>query len=194
MMRTLLSIFAFSALASATTYHLTVFAPGTDVDGALLNAAGQGFYAGVSGPATYCPQSVSNCPEVQGTLVHESMSGMAVTVPGGQKIFVSSTGQVQYVQAHSAYIPPGSFAGGWYNKTIVSDCEPNRDVVDFLSTDGSNFGGVKLCRDVPEFMAGTGASYVLYAATTGFNRTDCVDTLGLTLHGHEVESGCWQYI
>lgn len=70
---------SYSTAVSATAYFITVFAPGTEVDGTLLNAAGQGFYAGTSGPATYCPPSVKSCPQVQGTLVYAGLTGMAVS-------------------------------------------------------------------------------------------------------------------
>ncbi|KAI2463560.1 hypothetical protein F4781DRAFT_426282 [Annulohypoxylon bovei var. microspora] len=174
-------ILACSGLASATTYFLTVFAPDTNIDGALLNAAGQGFYTGTSGPATYCPDEIGKkCPEVQ--------------VPGGQSIYVTSSGQVEYARAHSASVPEGSFIGGWYNKTIISDCEPTRYVKDFLATDGSNIGGVRLCPDIESWMSGTGASYRLYAGTRDFNLTDCIDAVGLNLNAVSADVGCWQYI
>ncbi|KAI1387196.1 uncharacterized protein F4822DRAFT_443992 [Hypoxylon trugodes] len=193
-MKLLLPLAAYSTVASATTYFLTVFAPDTSIDGALLEAAGQGFYAGTSGPATYCPQNVGLCPKVQGTLVYAGLTGMAVQVPGGQSIYVAPKGQVQYMQAHSASVPQGSFTGGWFNKTVLSDCAPPRDVLDFLSTDGSGIGGIALCPDVEAFMAGTGASHRLYAHTPGFNLTNCIDAIGLTLHGTTAEVGAWQYI
>ncbi|KAI1644656.1 uncharacterized protein F4817DRAFT_367408 [Daldinia loculata] len=189
----LLSLFlAYSTLASATTYFLTVFAPDTEVDGALLNAAAQGFYTGISGPETYCPKGIS-CPDVQGSLVYDGLTGMAVEVPGGQAIYVAPSGQIEYTQAHSAYEPAGSLTGGWFNKTVLSDCDPARDVLDFLPVDGSSTGGIKLCPQIEEYMAGTGASYRLYAGTAGFNLSGCVDAVGLNLHGVAADYGCWQY-
>ncbi|XDG05956.1 hypothetical protein ABKA04_005571 [Annulohypoxylon sp. FPYF3050] len=194
-MQVLILILAYSALASATAYFLTVFAPDTNIDGAALNAAGQGFYSGTSGPATYCPEDVGKrCPEVQGTLVYSGMTGMAVAVPGGQSIYVSPSGTVEYTRAHSTAIPPGSFIGGWFNKTILSDCEPTRYVMDFVSTDGTNIGGVKLCPNIESWMSGTGASYRLYVGTKNFNQTNCHDAVGLNLNPVEADVGCWQYI
>ncbi|KAI1452091.1 hypothetical protein F4805DRAFT_55737 [Annulohypoxylon moriforme] len=188
-------VLAYSALASATTYFLTVYSPDTNVDGALLNAAGQGFYTGTSGPATYCPSEIGNkCPEVQGTLVYGGLTGMAVEVPGGQQIYVGPSGSVEYSRAHSTYIPPGSFTGGWYNKTVLSDCEPTRYIFDFVSPDGTNFGGVKLCPNIESWMSGTGASYRLYVGTPSFNLTNCIDVMGLNLNARDVDFGCWQYI
>ncbi|KAI8964498.1 hypothetical protein F5Y11DRAFT_363789 [Daldinia sp. FL1419] len=183
---------AISPFVSATTYFLTVFAPNTEVDGALLNAAAQGFYAGISGPSTYCPQGVT-CPDVQGSLVYAGLTGMAVAVPGGQAIYVAPSGQIEYTQAHSAYEPPGALTGGWFNKTVVSECDPARDVLDFLPVDGSSSGGIKICPQVEEYMAGTGASYRLYAGTAAFNLTDCINAIGLNMHGVAANYGCWQY-
>ena len=78
MICSLLLFLAYSTLASATTYFLTVFAPNTEIDGALLNAAAQGFYAGLSGPATYCPQGFT-CPDTQSSLVYAGLTAMAVS-------------------------------------------------------------------------------------------------------------------
>ncbi|OTA94185.1 hypothetical protein M434DRAFT_384293 [Hypoxylon sp. CO27-5] len=189
-----LVLLAYSAVASATSYFLTVYAPNTEVDGGLFQAAGQGFYTGTSGPATYCPDNVKPCPEVQGTLVHAGLTGMAVAVPGGQAIYVAPSGAVEYARAHSSYIPEGSIIGGWFNKTVVSDCDPTISVLDFLSTDGSNIGGVKVCPDIESWMDGTGASFRLYAGTKGFNLTNCVDAVGLHLNPVAADVGCWQYI
>ena len=46
----------------------------------ILNAAGQTFYTGTSGPATYCPTNVgAQCPQVAGTLVTQDFEAMAVS-------------------------------------------------------------------------------------------------------------------
>lgn len=84
-------LLAYSAITSATTFFPTVFAPGTNLDGALLNAANQGFYTSIEGPSTYCPSSVKDCPKVQGTLVFAGMSGMAVGLPFLLLLFLSCT-------------------------------------------------------------------------------------------------------
>ncbi|KAI1503471.1 hypothetical protein F5X99DRAFT_407053 [Biscogniauxia marginata] len=194
-MRSFLPTLAFSALASATTYSISIFAPDTVVDGAHLNAADQTFYTGISGPATYCPTNQESCPNTHETLVYAGLTGMAVQVPGGQAIYVHPSGLVQYTRAHSASIPPGSFVGGWYNVTIVSNCMLSVQVLNFLPPDGLvTPGGVTLCPGVPESMAGMGASYALYAKTRGFNRTNCVDAIGLLLVGSIEEVGSWQYL
>ncbi|KAI1763878.1 hypothetical protein GGR53DRAFT_342593 [Hypoxylon sp. FL1150] len=187
----------FAAAASATTYFLTVYAPGTEVDGALINAASQGFYLSLDGPSTYCPTNVANCPKVEGTLVNGGMTAMAVQVPGGQQIYAAVDGQVQFTKAHSSSTPPGSLVGGWFNKTVVvSDCdeEPPRYVFDYLAPDGSNKGGVKICPDVPAAIRDTGAGYSLYVGTKAFNESFCIDAVGLNLMPKNVSIGAWQYV
>ncbi|KAI1840347.1 hypothetical protein JX265_000735 [Neoarthrinium moseri] len=184
---------ALATLASATTYRLTVFAPGTVIDGADVEAATNGFYLGLLEPSTYCPSKVGTCPPVQGTLVYEGMSGMAVEVPGGQQIYVDSSGMVKYTQAHSSYVPQGAFITGWFNKTVVSSCEPAVHVVDFLAADGMGSGGILLCRDVQSFMDGTGASYQLFVQTAQLDASSCVPAIGLLQHESAAQYGAWQY-
>ncbi|KAI1637908.1 hypothetical protein F4809DRAFT_640015 [Biscogniauxia mediterranea] len=196
-MRLPLSVLAFSApLASATTYSISVFAPDTVVDGAQLNAAGQSFYTGISGPSTYCPASQgAACPSTHKTLVYANLAGMAVEVPGGQTVYVQAGGKVQYTRAHSSYIPGGSLVGGWRNLTVVSDCAMPLQVLGFAHpADTGGGGGVALCPDIPDSMGDTGASYALYAKTAGFNQTNCVDAVGLLLVGDIAEAGSWQYL
>ncbi|ORY61528.1 uncharacterized protein BCR38DRAFT_411394 [Pseudomassariella vexata] len=183
-----------AALASAESFSISVYSPGTEIHGANLDAAALGFYSGMSGPATYCPPEVGTyCPPVEGSLVTFGMGGMAVEVPGGQFIYVSPTGQVKYTQAHSNDMPPGSFFRGWFEKTVISECEPTIEVIDFLTNDGSNIGGLMLCPDISSFMTGTGASYQLYAKTPNFSLTNCVEAVGLVMHSNDASVGCWEY-
>ncbi|KAH8666595.1 hypothetical protein BX600DRAFT_549642 [Xylariales sp. PMI_506] len=189
-----LSLLVWIAITTATTYRLTVYAPGTTIDGAKLDASGFAFYTGLSSPATYCPINViSDCPPVLGTLVFEGLSAMAVQVPGGQFVYVDPSGLVSYAQAHSTYYPNGSYIGGWFNKTVVSDCAPTIQVLDFLTNDGSDVGGILLCPDIPDWMLGSGASYRLYATTPDFNTANCIEAVGLIQHGNADNFGCWEY-
>ncbi|KAI1812423.1 hypothetical protein GGS20DRAFT_24563 [Poronia punctata] len=178
------------------SYSISVFAPGTTVHGAQLNAGDAGFYTGLTGPMTSCPMEPEECPPVEGTLVSPLMGGMKVVVPGGQSIFVQVDGQVKYSIPHSAYIPPGALVGRFYTKKVQyqsSKCKAPResDVLDF--SDGAGHGGLTLCPDIPDEMAGTGASFVLYAKTAGFNLTDCSDIKGLTMTKSDANFGCFQY-
>ena len=79
-MRFLMFLASAGVVSASATYSLAVFAPDTKVDGESLNAAGQSFYTGTSGPATYCPSdNAYECPEVQGTLVTRGLNSMAVS-------------------------------------------------------------------------------------------------------------------
>ncbi|KAI0016790.1 hypothetical protein F4780DRAFT_782929 [Xylariomycetidae sp. FL0641] len=188
------AVSGFATVASATTYFVAMFAPGTEIHGAHLQAAGSAFYTGLSRPSTFCPPSVKSCPEVHGTLVYDGMAGMAVAVPGGQKIYVRPDGKVEFAQAQKELIPAGSFIGGWYNKTVVQGCGQATEVVDFRSTDGSNISGVALCPNPPSSLARTGASYTLYAHTADSSLDFCTEAIGLTLIGIDEKFGAYQYI
>ncbi|KAI0168852.1 hypothetical protein GGR52DRAFT_493622 [Hypoxylon sp. FL1284] len=197
-------VLAYLAVAaSATSYFLTVFAPGTEVDGAIINAAGNGFYLSLDGPSTYCPTFVKDCPVVQGTLVKDDLTAMAVEVPGGQQIYTAADGEVRFMSAHSNQMSPGATVGGWFNETVVaapSTCasgddaaQPPRFVFDFQPPDRSGAGGVKICPDVPQSARDTGAGYALYVGTRAFNQSFCVDAVGLNLVPRDVEVGAYQY-
>ncbi len=73
-------ILAIFALPAAATYSLNVCAPGTAVDGMVINAASQSLYAGVNvQPSTYCPIG-RQCPPDEGTLVYDQLTAMAVSI------------------------------------------------------------------------------------------------------------------
>lgn len=74
-------LLALSGSAAAASYSLTIVAPDTVVNNAQLEAAGLGFYTGLDGPSTYCPEVGNDCPPVEGTLVWGPMASMAVSLP-----------------------------------------------------------------------------------------------------------------
>lgn len=83
-MRSSLILVTSAALASATGYSITAYAPGTQIGGALFHAAALSFFTGMRGPATYCPDTVEAqgaCPPVVGTLVEAGMTAMHVCTP-----------------------------------------------------------------------------------------------------------------
>ncbi len=115
-------------------------------------------------------------------------------VPRGQQVYISPGGRIKYTMAHSDFKPKGSYVDGWFNKTVVQKCGPTIEVLDWLATDGSNSGGIALCPKVAEFLAGTGASYALYARTPQFNQPNCIDLVGLVQHISNASYGAWQYM
>ncbi|KAI0142887.1 hypothetical protein GGR57DRAFT_508487 [Xylariaceae sp. FL1272] len=186
---------AFANLASAVgnSSTISVFAPGTQVDEAVVNAKGSGFFTGLTGPGTYCPLDPSQCPPVRGTLIVGLLGGMATEVPGGQQIYVQPDGQIKFTVAHSAGMAPGSLLDGWFLKTVVSDCAADVVVADFKPHDGSSDGGVTLCPDVPPFLESSGAQFSVYAKTEAFNVTGCTDIVGLVLTDTQFQYGAWEY-
>lgn len=73
-------VLVLGALTSAATFRITIYAPGTIIDSADLDASGNAFYTGLTGPSTYCPSQIGRrCPAPQGTLVYQGMTGMAVS-------------------------------------------------------------------------------------------------------------------
>lgn len=74
----ILSLLSLAAAAGATSFTLSAYAPGTEVDGAVLNAAGSAFYTGITGPATYCPLELG-CPNIGETVVYDGLTAMAVS-------------------------------------------------------------------------------------------------------------------
>ncbi|KAI1260120.1 hypothetical protein F5Y18DRAFT_432468 [Xylariaceae sp. FL1019] len=186
---------AFTSLASAAglSSTISVFAPGTQVDGAVINAESSGFFTGLKAPGTYCPLDPSQCPAVRGTLIVGLLGGMATEVPGGQQIYVQADGQVKFVEPHSAYLPPGSLLEGWFRKTLKSNCAADVVVADFLPLDGSSDGGVTLCPDVPPFLSSSGAQFSVYVKTKAFNLTGCIDAVGLVLTDTQFQYGAWEY-
>ncbi|KAI0808483.1 hypothetical protein GGR55DRAFT_193508 [Xylaria sp. FL0064] len=185
----LLSYLATATLASAEAFQISAFAPNTNADGAILQATENSFATQLDGPSTYCPlKPNSTCPKVIGTLVSGNMEAMAVEVPGGQRIYVQADGQVKYSAPHSNYIPPDAIIGGWYHKSIVSDClgPAARDVVDF--SDGKGHGGLALC--VLDTLT-KGLS--LFAKTAGFGEEGCTEMGGLSLTLSASNVGSWEY-
>ncbi|TGJ85008.1 hypothetical protein E0Z10_g3753 [Xylaria hypoxylon] len=181
---------ATATLVSADAFSMRVFAPDTAFDAAVLHATENRIVTGLEAPSTYCPlKPESSCPNVTGTLVTRNMEAMAVEVPGGQQIYVQADGQVKYSIPHSSYIPLGSITGGWFHKSLVSEClaPASRDVVDFF--DGNGHGGVVLCPS--EWSTD---SLTLYAKTADFAESDCHEIGGLILAQSISKIGCWEYL
>ncbi|KAI0904373.1 hypothetical protein F4823DRAFT_634454 [Ustulina deusta] len=180
---------ATATLVSATAFQVFVFAPNKNLDGAILHAAQNGFATQLDGPSTYCPlKPADSCPKVVGTLVSQDMEAMAVEVPGGQQIYVEADGQVKYSIPHANNIPPDATVGGWFHKSIVSEClgPAARDVVDF--SDGKGHGGLALCPSDLSIK-----SLTLFAKTAGFKESNCTDIGGLNLALAKSEVGSWEY-
>ncbi|KAI1178334.1 hypothetical protein F4777DRAFT_114293 [Nemania sp. FL0916] len=180
-----------AASTSASAFSITAFVPSNSLDGAVIHASDSGFHSGLTKPTTYCSlHPASKCPKVAGTLVSENMEHMAVSVPGGQQIYVQPDGQVQYTIPHSADRPPGSIVGCWHRKTSTFsyNIPQAHDVLDFDDSRGHK--GLALC---PHTNSTKGGTHMLYARTKDFNVKSCVDVVGLTLTKSDANVGCWEY-
>ncbi|KAF2972618.1 hypothetical protein GQX73_g934 [Xylaria multiplex] len=184
---------AVATLVSADAFSISVFAPNTDFDGAVLHGINNCLATKLEGPSCYCPLTPeSSCPKVAGTLVTQSTKAMAmaVQVPGGQSIYVhGDNGQVKYSTPHSNYIPPGSIGSGWYHKIVVSEClaPQSREVIDF--DDGNGHSGLVLCPST-----WSADSLTLYAKSAKFSESGCHEIGGLSLIASEYHIGCWEYL
>ncbi|CAK7272632.1 hypothetical protein SEPCBS119000_005228 [Sporothrix epigloea] len=102
-------------LAAGTPFSLYVSNPAVmSLDGMTVGACGQQWNAG-NKTCSYCPKGAS-CPSSPSTvMLAPSGSGpvaMDASAPGGQSVYIDSTGAVGYTQAHSASAPANSTSSG----------------------------------------------------------------------------------
>ena len=70
-----------TAQVSPGQFTLTVYQPGSPLDGQVVNAAAEALYLGLKGPSSYCPVTdVSLCPAGNQT-IFAGMSAMFVSSP-----------------------------------------------------------------------------------------------------------------
>ncbi|RHZ65698.1 putative IgE binding protein [Aspergillus thermomutatus] len=115
-MRLMLLTF-LAALAAAENQTLTPFevrasAPGTPIHNRMMTASNLTFFLNGQ-TASFCPLQ-TGCPSGNHTVLNANASSLDVLVPGGQQIYASPDGAVHYTQAHSAFIPPGSSTGPFF--------------------------------------------------------------------------------
>lgn len=181
----------FTLFTTAVAQILTASLPGSKLDGLTVEASGQAFYIGGNGPATYCPTQVEPyCPNVTGTFF-AGLGALYVEVPGGQQVYIRENGAMAFTQAHSAYVPPGSYYGGFVSVTIVSACAAPITVLTWKAPDESTEGAFACPVPPPSVVL----EYQIFVKTPAFNRTDCVRLFGLLPHALPAGSsfGAWQY-
>jgi hypothetical protein len=140
-LRPLLPIATWASVVAASIFQITIFDTNSTLNGQAVNAAGGAFYLGLSEPGSYCP-SGTQCPEVTTTLfagldalwvyfsfiswprfrIITDKSCVQVEVPGGQQVYVTTSGEISFTQAHSASLPSDVAQGAFTNITVVSDC------------------------------------------------------------------------
>jgi hypothetical protein len=127
-------------------------------------------------------------------------------VPGGQDTYVNVDGLVAITVQHEHEIPPGAYweYEGWTWTGLPVDqppflhgCPQNNSMYNCSSPTGywnfkapnATVGGVKVC---PNEYDNTTMS--IYAVTPAFNRTGCVDLMGLGIHPYSgVNPPVWAY-
>ncbi|CAK7564079.1 MAG: hypothetical protein SEPTF4163_001962 [Sporothrix epigloea] len=102
-------------LASGTPFSLIVSNPAVmALDGMTVGACDQQFNAG-NKTCSYCPQGAA-CPASASTvLLAPSDSGpvaLDASTPGGQSVYIDSTGSVGYTKPHSAMKPTNATTSG----------------------------------------------------------------------------------
>ncbi|QKX57177.1 uncharacterized protein TRUGW13939_04285 [Talaromyces rugulosus] len=97
---------------SSTGFSAIAARSGSPIHLLPINAAGSGLYVGGS-PSTYCPDMVDPCPPGNETVFANAFNLLYqyVEVPGGQALFVKSSGAVSYTSPHSISMPSGSQQG-----------------------------------------------------------------------------------
>jgi len=190
-MVSVLSLLGFAATAAASLITIAASLPGSPLDGQVINAEGQAFYLGLSGPATYCPSQVDVCPPVTGTVTDGALTSLYVEVPGGQQIYVAPGGALSFTQAHSASEGSNPYIGGWVQVTYTSSCSPTLTVLTWVAPDKST-EGVWACPNTTPYINGT---YQIYANTPAFNLTGCTALTGIlpTYLPANPPYGAWQY-
>jgi hypothetical protein len=141
-LRSILPIATWAGVVAASIFQLTIFDTDSTLNGQAVNAAGGAFYLGLSEPSSYCPSGTTQCPEVTTTLfagmdalwvyrffmswprfrIITDKSCVQVEVPGGQQVYVTSSGAISFTPAHSETLPPDVAQGAFTNITVVSDC------------------------------------------------------------------------
>lgn len=187
---------AHCGLVLSQLFNLTVYLPGSPLNGQAVQADGEAFYLGLSVLSSYCPSPsvpVQDCPNATEGTVFAGMSALWVEVPGGQQIYTTPEGELGFTIAHSESVPVGAYIGYWYNITLVSDCAPPVELLTFKAPNATE-GGVLACPDVSTYLNST-ATYQIYALTPAFNQTNCITLDGLLPTYQPTNAfGAWEYI
>ncbi|KAF2837981.1 hypothetical protein M501DRAFT_995249 [Patellaria atrata CBS 101060] len=177
---------------------VTAYAPGSclynglKVQGGGILAFGERVYG-------YCPESVrqqGGCPNGTQTAWYGAMRPSSL-VPGGQDTFVHADGLISITVQHSHSIPHDAYWGyqgfAWTALPVNQEpfidcptdnpkynCEPPTGFINWrLATGDSTKGGIMVCENPYN-----SNSTALYAVTPAFNKTGCVELVGLGTHNY----------
>lgn len=134
-------------------YSSTGGAEPTALNGAVINANSNGFYINGLPTGSYCPYTPSACPAGNTTVLSASGTGslaMDVEVPGGQQVYISPDGSLNYTTGPlpdsttgAGYTPRGIYVGWTYTSdygeytfgslTFSQNSSTTASVFDFLA-------------------------------------------------------------
>ncbi|KAK8213613.1 hypothetical protein M8818_002917 [Zalaria obscura] len=163
--------------ADSLPFTLTAVNPSAPFNGKTIEASSEAFYIGRA-PSTYCPVPAipaAACAAGNTTVMYGS--GLATTVPGGQEIYIQSTGALAFTQAHSA---------ATYNLSSYST-GPVYEGGAFFAPNGTGWTACPV--------AGSQGVWQVFAKLAGLSfASDCV---GFYAKVHDEPAGtvgAWQYV
>ncbi|EAS27503.1 IgE-binding protein [Coccidioides immitis RS] len=157
---------------------------GSPIHSLPMNAAGRAFWLGGT-TQSYCPIQVGdNCPPGNETVI-AGLSSMYVLVPGGQQMYVEPSGAVGFTQAHSTYIPPGSYIGGF-----TYEPRGEHGIYSFTGWGADGFMG---CPD-PEVGFHQVYANIQNASVPTGDIKDCLPFVALAITYPGNNPAAWQYV
>ncbi|RAK94621.1 hypothetical protein BO79DRAFT_185326 [Aspergillus costaricaensis CBS 115574] len=174
--------------SSTSSFTVTAYRSNSPINNLALTIFSGRFYLG-GRTSSYCPPGVASegeCPPGNETIIVGD-NGLSVSVPGGQQIYILSTGALSFTAPHSAYMPPGSSTGP------------------FSYTPGTPYGSWNYTGSPGGFIAcpvkggaGGGGRWIVYvnwknATVPGGNVNECLG-FGARAWGRNASVGAWEYI
>jgi len=170
------SLFPLALAQSPVPFSLIAARSTSPIHLQSINANDLGFWIGKS-TQSFCPSDVSDCPPGEDTAFvgGDVTLSLDVEVPGGQQVYVASSGALMFTAPHSAAIPEGATLTG------------------FTKSEGPSFG--VLSWDSGFLACPTGGPDVgpwqIFGAIDGFNSTGCLGFDALAPNGTGVAA--WEY-
>ncbi|SMR53084.1 unnamed protein product [Zymoseptoria tritici ST99CH_1E4] len=159
---------------------LTALNPAQPFHNQPVQAAGQRFVIGGTA-ATYCPSSLPEgvCPNLTTTVLYGSGTGLATLVPGGQSLYIRPDGSIGFTQAHSIFVPAGSYQGA------IGTAYSNAG---FWGMNGSSWYACEA--------EGKGEGWYIYSGlfTKSWNGSQCEEVMLKVENLPMGTLGAWQYI
>jgi hypothetical protein len=145
-------------------------------------ARGERFYLS-GGTNTFCPSPPVDCSVYDNVTAFSFSQGhlaMEASVPGGQLVYVMTTGELGFSQAHSASIPEGADTSSFtFDPNAFSSANMGR-----LSTTAFGANGFIACNDAQQ-------QWQVFADVPGKDATNCLGFDAATIEANF--TGAWEY-